>query len=188
MGGTLGGNMSCGMGGIGCGMGSTGCGGKGGCKDCCMGGMGKGCIGKDTAGVELAATSELVLQQLDQLPPLTDSTRQAMLELPAQEALAILERLRQKQDTVRNVSSYLYKAANNYFQGIGPRQLGGNWQGGGPPVMQANFRSWGGGRPELEPNMDMPNSFEGVAPPGCSPQQLSMQAGGHWLLPASGAV
>lgn len=150
------GNMACGMGGMGCGMNSMGCamGVKGGCKD--------------AAALDPMGARELVLQQLDQLPPLTDSTRQAMMELPAQEALAILDRLRHKGDTVRNVSSYLYKAATNFFQGIGPRQLAP--MPGGPPVPKASFRSWEGEIPDLQPAPDVPNSFQGVAPPGCSPQ------------------
>lgn len=114
--------------GMGKGPGGTGYGGPG-CFSCGKGSFNVSKGGK-CAGMG-KGTFEDVVTQLQQIPNLNDDAREAMLQLPPHEALGILDRLRLRQDSIRNVSSYLFKSATNAINGITPTKGGCFDKGGG---------------------------------------------------------
>merc|ERR1712107_446782 len=99
-----------------------------------------------------ATGRERVLHLLESIPFLMDSTRQAVLELPVAEALSILHRARDKRDTIKNLSSYLYKAATNF---LGKGKLGGlpSLPPSRPGMPQDDFRSSDADPPEMDPEV-----------------------------------
>eukprot|EP00928_Gymnodinium_smaydae_P049573 TRINITY_DN3328_c3_g1_i2.p1 TRINITY_DN3328_c3_g1~~TRINITY_DN3328_c3_g1_i2.p1 ORF type:complete len:1646 (-),score=415.12 TRINITY_DN3328_c3_g1_i2:29-4900(-) len=129
----------------------------------CDGGFGAaGCMGKGLDGangdgcsagapVAPAPMSEeqreqarvAIRSQLDGIQGLSDSARHAMLEVPPEEGLAMLERLRARADTIRNPSSYLFRSAQNYMQKQGGSLQavppGGGVPGAGASVVQPRF-------------------------------------------------